>query len=70
MIDKFLKNIHYTQKDKLMDEIQYEQEMIARLHVCLGLAMTPVDLETILFEIDKHEKRLKSLQDGLKMITH
>ena len=70
MIDKFLKNIHYTQKDKLMDEIQYEQEVIARLHVCLGLAMTPIDLETILFEIDKHEKRLKSLQDGLKMITH
>ena len=70
MIDKFLKNIHYTQKDKLMDEIQYEQEMIAKLHVCLGLAMTPIDLETVLFEIDKHEKRLKSLQDGLKMITH
>lgn len=70
MIDKFLKNIHYTQKDKLMDEIQYEQEIISRLHVCLGLAMTPIDLETILFEINKHEKRLKSLQDGLKMITH
>ena len=70
MIDKFLKNIHYTQKDKLMDEIQYEQEMIAKLHVCLGLAMTPIDLETVLFEIDKHEKRLKSLQDGLKMITY
>ena len=70
MIDKFLKNIHYTQKDKLMDEIQYEQEMIAKLHVCLGLAMTPIDLETVLFEIDKHEKRLKSLQDDLKMITY
>lgn len=70
MIDKFLKNIHYTQKDKLMDEIQHEQEMLSRLHVCLGLAQTPIDLETILFEIDKHEKRLKSLQDGLKMITY
>ena len=69
MIDKYLKNIHYTQKDKLMDEIQYEQEMISRLYVCLGFAMTPVDLETILSEIDRHEKRLKSLQDGLKMIT-
>ena len=55
MIDKYLKNIHYTQKDKLMDEIQYEQEMIARLHVCLGLAMTFIETETIMFEIDKHE---------------
>ena len=70
MINKILKNIHYTQKDKLMDEIQHEQEMLSRLHVCLGLAQTPVDLETILFEIDKHEKRLKSLQDGLNMITY
>ena len=70
MIDKFLKNIHYTQKDKLIDEIQHEQEMISRLHVCLGFAMTPVDLETILSEIDRHEKQLKSLQDGLKMITY
>ena len=70
MIDKFLKNIHYTQKDKLMDEIQYEQEMIARLHVCLGLAMTFIETETIMFEIDRHERRLKSLQDDLKMITY
>ena len=70
MIDKYLKNIHYTQKDKLIDEIQYEQEIISRLHVCLGFAMTPINLETILFEIDKHERRLKSLQDGLKMITY
>ena len=53
-----------------MDEIQYEQEMIARLHVCLGFAMTFIETETIMFEIDKHEKRLKSLQDGLKMITY
>ena len=70
MIDKFLKNIHYTQKDKLMDEIQYEQEMISRLHVCLGFAMTFIETETIMFEIDRHERRLKSLQDGLKMITY
>ena len=70
MIDKFLKNIHYTQKDKLMDEIQYEQEMIARLHVSLGFAMTFIETETIMFEIDRHEKRLKSLQDGLNMITY
>ena len=70
MIDKYLKNIHYTQKDKLIDEIQYEQEMISRLHVCLGFAMTFIETETILFEIDKHEKRLKLLQDGLKMITY
>ena len=70
MIDKFLKNIHYTQKDKLMDEIQYEQEMIAKLHVCLGLAMTFIETETIMFEIDRHERRLKSLQDDLKMITY
>ena len=70
MINKHLKNIHYIEKDKLMDEIQYEQEMISRLHVCLGFAMTFIETETILFEIDKHEKRLKSLQDGLKMITY
>ena len=70
MIDKYLKNIHYTQKDKLIDEIQYEQEMIARLHVCLGLAMTFIETETIMFEIDRHERRLKSLQDDLKMITY
>lgn len=70
MINKFLKNIHYTQKDKLIDEIQYEQEMISRLHVCLGFAMTFIETETIMFEIDRHEKQLKSLQDGLKMITH
>ena len=70
MMNKYLKNIYYSEKDKVMDEIQYEQEMIARLHVCLGLAMTFIETETILFEIDKHEKRLKSLQDGLKMITH
>ena len=70
MINKFLKNIHYTQKDKLMDEIQYEQEMIARLHVCLGFAMTFIETETIMFEIDRHERRLKLLQDDLKMITY
>ena len=70
MINKHLKNIHYIEKDKLMDEIQYEQEMISRLHVCLGFAMTFIETETILFEIDKHEKRLKSLQDDLKMITY
>lgn len=38
MINKFFKNIHCTQKDKLIDEIQHEQEMLSRLHVCLGLA--------------------------------
>ena len=70
MIDKFFKNIHYAQKDKLIDEIQYEQEMISRLHVCLGFAMTFIETETIMFEIDRHEKRLKSLQDSLKMITY
>ena len=70
MINKFFKNIHYTQKDKLIDEIQYEQEMISRLHVCLGFAMTFIETETIMFEIDKHERRLKSLQDGLKMIAY
>lgn len=70
MIDKFLKNIHYTQKDKMMDEIQYEQEMISRLHVCLGLAMTPVEMETILHEIDNHERRLKTLQDTLKSLDY
>ena len=68
MINKFFKNIHYTQKDKLIDEILYEQEMISRLHVSLGFAMTIIDFETILFEIDKHEKRLKSLQDDFKWI--
>ena len=70
MIDKFLKNIHYTQKDKIMDEIQYEQEMISRLHVCLGFAMTAIDLETILHEIDNHERRLKTLQDTLKSLDY
>lgn len=70
MIDKFLKNIHYTQKDKLMDEIQYEQEMIARLHVCLGLAMTFIETETIMFEIDRHEKRLKMLQETFNSLNH
>ena len=70
MMNKYLKNIHYTEKDKLIDEIQYEQEMIARLHVCLGLAMTFIETETIMFEIDKHERRLKLLQDDLKMITY
>ena len=70
MMNKYLKNIHYTEKDKLIDEILYEQEMISRLHVSLGFAMTFIETETIMFEIDKHEKRLKSLQDGLKMITY
>lgn len=70
MINKFFKNIHYTQKDKLMDEIQHEQEMLSRLHVCLGLAQTPVDLETIFHEIDIHERRLKTLQETLKSLNH
>ena len=70
MINKFLKNIHYTQKDKLIDEIQHEQEMLSRLHVCLGLAQTPVDLETIFHEIDIHERRLKTLQETLKSLNY
>ena len=70
MIDKYLKNIHYTQKDKLIDEIQYEQEMISRLHVSLGFAMTFIETETIMFEIDRHEKRLKMLQETFNSLNH
>ena len=44
--------LNYTEEDRLKDEIHYEETMIARLNVMLGFAMTPVDLETILHQID------------------
>lgn len=58
--------LNYTEEDRLKDEIYHEQVMISRLQATLGFAMTPVDLETTLFEINKHEKRLKLLQEELQ----
>lgn len=65
IIQKVLETLNYTEEDRLKDEIEREEITIARLNSTIGFAMTPVDLETILFEIDRHEKRLKILQDEL-----
>ncbi len=65
IIQNVLQTLNYTQKDRLKDEIYYEEVMISRLNATLGFAMTPIDLETILHEIETHEKRLKILQDEL-----
>ena len=58
--------LNYTEEDRLKDEIHYEETMIARLNVMLGFAMTPVDLETILHQIDLHQKRLQVFEDELR----
>ena len=58
--------LNYTEEDRLKDEIHYEETMIARLNVMLGFAMTPVDLETILYQIDIHQKRLQVFEDELR----
>ena len=65
IIQDVLQTLNYTQEDRLKDEIYYEEMMISRLNATLGFAMTPIDLETILYEIETHEKRLKILQDEL-----
>ena len=64
-----LQTLNYTEEDRLKDEIYYEQVMISRLQATLGFAMTPVDLETILFEIENHQKRLKLLEDDLRELN-
>lgn len=64
-----LQTLNYTEEDRLKDEIYYEQVMISRLQATLGFAMTPVDLETILFEIKIHQKRLKLLEDDLRELN-
>lgn len=64
-----LQTLNYTEEDRLKDEIYYEQVMISRLQATLGFAMTPVDLETILFEIEIHQKRLKLLEDDLRELN-
>lgn len=61
--------LNYTEEDRLKDEIYHEQVMISRLQVILGFAMTPVDLETTLFEINKHENRLRLLQEELQELN-
>ena len=58
--------LNYTEEDRLKDEIHYEETMIARLNAMLGFAMTPVDLETILHQIDLHQKRLQVFEDELR----
>ena len=58
--------LNYTEEDRLKDEIYHEQVMISRLQATLGFVMTPVDLETTLFEINKHENRLRLLQEELQ----
>lgn len=58
--------LNYTEEDRLKDEIHYEETMIARLNVMLGFAMTPLDLETILHQIDMHQKRLQVFEDELR----
>ena len=68
-IQNILQTLNYTEEDRLKDEIYYEEVMISRLQATLGFAMTPVDLETILFEIKTHQKRLKLLEDDLKELN-
>lgn len=67
---KIFKALNYTKEDRLIDEILFEETMISRLHVSIGFAMTPIDLETILSEIDKHEKRLELLKRDLYEYRH
>jgi hypothetical protein len=66
IIQDVLQTLNYTEEDRLKDEIYHEQVIISRLQVTLGFAMTPVDLETTLSEIDRHEKRLRLLQEELQ----
>ena len=61
--------LNYTEEDRLKDEIYHEQVMISRLQATLGFVMTPVDLETTLFEINKHENRLSLLQEELQELN-
>ena len=61
--------LNYTEEDRLKDEIYHEQVMISRLQATLGFVMTPVDLETTLFEINKHENRLRLLQEELQELN-
>ena len=68
-VQDVLQTLNYTEEDRLKDEIYHEQVMINRLQVSLGFAMTPVDLETILFEIENHQKRLKLLEDDLRELN-
>ena len=63
------KSINYTEEDRLQDEIFLEETAISRLYASLGFAMTPVDLETILFNIELHEKRLKLLNESLQELN-
>ena len=63
------KLLNYTEEDRLQDEIFLEETVISRLYVSLGFAMTPVDLETILFNIELHEKRLKLLNESLQELN-
>lgn len=69
MVQNILQTLSYTEEDRLKDEIYYEEVMISRLQATLGFAMTPVDLETILFEIETHQKRLRLLEDDLKELN-
>ena len=68
-VQDVLQTLNYTEEDRLKDEIYHEQIIINRLQVSLGFAMTPVDLETILFEIENHQKRLKLLEDDLRELN-
>lgn len=61
--------LNYTEEDRLKDKIYHEQVMISRLQATLGFVMTPVDLETTLFEINKHENRLRLLQEELQELN-
>lgn len=69
IVQDVLQTLNYTEEDRLKDEIYHEQVMINRLQVSLGFAMTSVDLETILFEIENHQKRLKLLEDDLRELN-
>ena len=68
-MEKFLMTLNYTEEDRLKDEIYYEEVMISRLKATIGFAMTPIDLETVFCEIEKHEQRLKLLQEDLKELN-
>jgi hypothetical protein len=61
--------LNYTEADRLKDEIYHEQVIISRLQATLGFAMTPVDLETTLSKIDRHENRLRLLQEELQELN-
>lgn len=69
IVQDILQTLNYTEEDRLKDEIYHEQVIISRLQATLGFAMTPVDLETILSEIETHQKRLKLLEDDLRELN-